>query len=37
MNMEAIETKTVDHHGQTYRISIYADPDAPNPLKEAFP
>jgi hypothetical protein len=34
MNMDAIETKTIDHNGQTYRISIYADPDAPNPLKD---
>ncbi len=32
--MDAIETKTVEQDGQTYRISIYADPDAPNPLKD---
>jgi hypothetical protein len=32
--MEAIETKTVEQDGQTYRISIYADPDAVNPLDD---
>ena len=32
--MDAIETTTIEHDGQTYRLAIYADPDAPNPLKD---
>ena len=32
--MDAIETRTVDHDGHTYRIRIYADADAPNPLED---
>ena len=32
--MDAIETRTVEREGHTYRIAIYADPDAPNPLKD---
>ena len=32
--MDAIETETIDLNGQTYRISVYADPDAPNPLED---
>jgi hypothetical protein len=32
--MDAIETETVERDGQTFRIRIYADPDAPNPLKD---
>jgi hypothetical protein len=32
--MDAIETVTVEHGGQTFRISIYADEDAPNPLED---
>ena len=32
--MDAIETKTIERNGQTFRISIYADADAPNPLEE---
>src|SRR5690242_20587136 len=32
--MDAIETKIIEQDGQTFRISIYADPDAPNPLKD---
>jgi hypothetical protein len=32
--MEAIKTQTVERHGQTYRIAIYADTDAPNPLTD---
>jgi len=31
--MEAIETKTIEQDGQAYRITIYADEDAGNPLK----
>jgi hypothetical protein len=34
MNMEAIETKTIRQDGQTYRITVYADTDAPNPLED---
>ena len=30
----AIETKTIAQDGQTYRIRIYPDPDAPNPLED---
>ncbi len=32
--MYALETKIIHQDGQTFRISIYADPDAPNPLKD---
>jgi hypothetical protein len=32
--MDAIETKTVTQDGQTYRIAIYADTDAPNPFDD---
>ena len=32
--MEAIETKTIEQDGQSYRITIYADEDAGNPLEE---
>jgi hypothetical protein len=32
--MDAIETETVARDGQTYRISIYPDADAPNPLED---
>ena len=31
--MDAIETRTVEHDGHTYRISIYHDADAANPLR----
>jgi hypothetical protein len=30
----AIETKTVERDGQSFRIRIYADADAPNPLED---
>jgi hypothetical protein len=32
--MNAIETKTVKHNGQTFRIRIYPDGDTPNPLED---
>lgn len=32
--MDAIETETIDQDGQTYRITVYPDPDAANPLKD---
>ncbi len=32
--MDAIETETVEQDGQTYRITIYPDGDAPNPLED---
>jgi hypothetical protein len=32
--MHNIETRLVEHAGETYRITIYHDTDAPNPLKE---
>src|SRR5271170_5023561 len=32
--MEAIETNTIEQNGQTYRVSIFHDQDAPNPLKD---
>jgi hypothetical protein len=32
--MDAIESRTIEHDGQTYRIAIYADADAPNPLED---
>ena len=34
--MEAIETSTVEQGGQTYRIAIYHDADAPNPLEDGY-
>ena len=32
--MDAIETTTVEQDGQTYRITVYPDADAPNPLED---
>lgn len=32
--MDVIETRTVEHDGQVYRIHVYADPDVPNPLED---
>jgi hypothetical protein len=32
--MEAIETEAIEQDGQTYRISIFHDPDAGNPLED---
>ena len=32
--MDAIETTTIEQDGQTYRITVYADPDSPNPLED---
>jgi len=32
--MEAITTETVERNGQRYRIALYPDPDAGNPLEE---
>lgn len=32
--MEAIETRTVERDGQSYRITVYADEDAANPLED---
>jgi hypothetical protein len=32
--MDAIETRTIELNGHTYRITIYADEDAPNPLND---
>jgi hypothetical protein len=32
--MEPVETKTIERQGQTFRIRIYPDDDAPNPLEE---
>jgi hypothetical protein len=32
--MDAIETRTVEQDGQTFRISIYPDTDASNPLED---
>ena len=32
--MDAIETETVEQDGQTYRITVYPDADAPNPLED---
>lgn len=34
--MEAIETKTIEQDGQTYRIRIYPDTDASNPLEDCY-
>src|SRR5271157_1187896 len=32
--MDAIETETIEQDGQTYRLAVYADPDASNPLED---
>jgi hypothetical protein len=32
--MNAIETRTVERDGQTYRITVHADEDAANPLED---
>ena len=32
--MEAIETNTIEQNGQTYRVRIFHDQDAPNPLTD---
>ena len=32
--MDAIETMTIEQDGQTYRITVYHDTDAPNPLED---
>jgi hypothetical protein len=32
--MDAIETRTVEHDGQAYRIQVFSDPDASNPLED---
>lgn len=32
--MDAIETTTIERDGQTYRITVYADADAANPLED---
>jgi hypothetical protein len=32
--MDAIETETIEQDGRTYRITIYPDPDVPNPLED---
>jgi hypothetical protein len=32
--MNAIETKTIERSGQTFRIRIYPDGDTPNPLED---
>jgi hypothetical protein len=32
--MNAIETTTIEHNGQTFRICIYPDGDTPNPLED---
>jgi hypothetical protein len=32
--MDAIESTTIEQDGQTYRITVYADCDAPNPLED---
>src|SRR4051794_21446359 len=32
--MDAIETETVEQGGQRYRITVYADQDAANPLED---
>src|SRR5262245_58879053 len=32
--MDAIESTTIEQEGQTFRIRIYADPDAPDPMKD---
>jgi hypothetical protein len=32
--MDAIETRTIERDGLTYRIRIYPDPDVPNPLDD---
>src|SRR5271166_3233963 len=32
--MDAIATETIEQDGQTYRLAIYPDPDASNPLED---
>ena len=32
--MDAIETTIIEQEGQTFRITVYADTDAPNPLED---
>ena len=32
--MDAIETTTIEQDGQTFRITVYVDADAPNPLED---
>ena len=32
--MDALETTTIEKDGQTYRITVYHDTDAPNPLED---
>jgi len=32
--MDAILTETIEHHGETYRLTITPDMDSPNPLEE---
>src|SRR5262249_19720549 len=32
--MDAIEIETVEQDGHTYRIAVYPDGDAPNPLED---
>jgi hypothetical protein len=32
--MDAIQTRTVEQNGQTYRITVHADADAQNPLED---
>jgi hypothetical protein len=32
--MDSIETTTIDRDGQIYRINVYHDADAPNPLED---
>src|SRR5262249_22422966 len=32
--MDAIETETMERNGHSFRIAIYPDADAPNPLEE---
>jgi hypothetical protein len=32
--MDVIETTTIEQDGQTYRITVYHDSDAPNPLED---
>jgi hypothetical protein len=32
--MDAIDTQTFERNGRTYRVSLYHDGDAPNPLED---
>jgi len=32
--MDAIESRIVERSGQTFRVDLYHDPDAPNPLED---